>query len=361
VAHDLNNLLSPILGYAEMLCEDLAPEESKLESASEILNAGMKARDLVSQLLAFSRKQTLALKKIEINTVLENFRNLIRRTIREDIEINYYLDAASLPVMADVNQIEQVIMNLAVNAADAMPTGGLLTIETAKVTLDAAYAGMRPDVKPGDYVLLAFSDTGCGMDDYTRENIFEPFFSTKGEQGTGLGLATVYGIIKQHNGNIWVYSEPDKGTTFKVYLPIAGDADLPSEVHTDVTKNLKGSECVLLVEDNDQVRHLANTILNRHGYRVMLAKGGVEAINLLEKHHGPLHLLLTDVVMPGMNGKELFEKLITRYPDLKVLYMSGYTTNVIAHSGILNEGVKFIQKPFTVKPLFPNFVTMSKG
>ena len=351
VAHDLNNLLSPILGYAEMLREDLASEDTKLESVDEILNAGMKARDLVRQLLAFSRKQTLELKRIEINTVLKNFRKLLRRTIREDIAIKYNLEPAPLPVMADVNQMEQVIMNLVVNAADAMPTGGFLTIETARAALDEEYAGMRPGVKPGDYLLLAFSDTGCGMDDYTRENIFEPFFSTKGEQGTGLGLATVYGIIKQHNGNIWVYSEPDKGTTFKVYLPLAGDADVPSKALTKPTKNLKGSECVLLVEDNDQVRLLANAILNRQGYRVILAKGGDEAIKALEQHDGPLHLLLTDVVMPGMNGKVLFEKICKSYPDIKVLYMSGYTTNVIAHSGILDEGVQFIQKPFTVKGL----------
>jgi two-component system, cell cycle sensor histidine kinase and response regulator CckA len=351
VAHDLNNLLSPILGYAEMLREDLASEDTKLESVDEILNAGMKARDLVRQLLAFSRKQTLELKRIEINTVLKNFRKLLRRTIREDIEIKYNLEPAPLQVMADVNQMEQVIMNLAVNAADAMPTGGFLTIETARATLDEEYAGMRPGVKPGDYLLLAFSDTGCGMDDYTRENIFEPFFSTKGEQGTGLGLSTVYGIIKQHNGNIWVYSEPDKRTTFKVYLPLAGDADVPSKALTKPTKNLKGSECVLLVEDNDQVRHLANAILNRQGYRVILAKGGDEAIKALEQHDCPLHLLLTDVVMPGMNGKVLFEKIRKSYPDIKVLYMSGYTTNVIAHSGILDEGVQFIQKPFTVKGL----------
>ncbi len=351
VAHDLNNLLSPILGYAEMLREDLAAEDTKLESVDEILNAGMKARDLVRQLLAFSRKQTLELKRIEINTVLKNFRKLLRRTIREDIAIKYNLEPAPLPVMADVNQMEQVIMNLAVNAADAMPTGGFLTIETARAALDEEYAGMRPGVKPGDYLLLAVSDTGCGMDDYTRENIFEPFFSTKGEQGTGLGLATVYGIIKQHNGNIWVYSEPDKGTTFKVYLPLAGDADVPSKALTKPTKNLKGSEWVLLVEDDDQVRHLANAILNRQGYRVILAKGGTEAIKALEQHDGPLHLLLTDVVMPGMNGKELFEKLSKGYPDLKVLYMSGYTTNVIAHRGILDEGIQLIQKPFAVKAL----------
>jgi len=351
VAHDLNNLLSPILGYAEMLREDMPNDDRNIGAVNEILNAGIKARDLISQLLAFSRKQTLELKRIDVNKVLESFSGLLRRTIREDIEIKYYLASTPLTVMADVRQLEQVIMNIAVNAADAMPNGGELSIETTRAVLDEEYATMHKGTKPGEYLLLTFSDTGFGMDGDTLENVFEPFFSTKGEQGTGLGLATVYGIVKQHDGNIWVYSEPGRGTTFKIYLPLAAKSDVLSEADVKPATRLKGSEWVLLVEDNEQVRHLAESILGRQGYSVLVAKDGDEALKAAARHDGPLHLLLTDVVMPGMNGRELFERLSTGYPDIRVLYMSGYTANVITHSGILDEGIQFIQKPFTVNDL----------
>jgi len=351
VAHDLNNLLTPVLGYAEILRKDLAPEDAKSRSVDQILNAGTRARDLVRQLLAFSRKQTLELKRIDINEVLGSFGKLLRRTIREDIEIEYRLAPIPLPVMADANQVEQVVMNLAVNAADAMPNGGVLTIETARAALDEEYAQAHPGAKAGDYLLLAFRDTGFGMDGDTLENIFEPFFSTKGEQGTGLGLATVYGIVKQHNGDIEVHSEPGKGTTFKVYLPLAGESSVREKANPKPATSPKGSECVLLVEDNDQVRCLANEILLQQGYSVVSARDGHEALEASERHEGPLHLLLTDVVMPKMNGRELFGRISEAYPDIKVLYMSGYTTNVITHDGSLDEGVQFIEKPFTVKEL----------
>jgi two-component system, cell cycle sensor histidine kinase and response regulator CckA len=253
--------------------------------------------------------------------------------------------------MADMGQVEQVIMNLAVNAADAMPEGGQLTIETSNVDLDEEYAKSHQSVKPGRHVMLAISDSGQGMDQETREHIFEPFFSTKGEQGTGLGLSTVYGIVKQHGGNIWVYSEPGKGTTFKIYLPVADPSKAEEKARPEAAQDLNGFETVLIVEDNDQVRRLAKSVLSRKGYRVLDAKDGGEALETLGGHDGPIHLLLSDVVLPGMNGKKLYEKALAMRPSLKVLYMSGYTGNVIAHRGVLDEGVQFIQKPFTVQGL----------
>jgi CheY-like chemotaxis protein len=226
-----------------------------------------------------------------------------------------------------------------------------LTIETGEVFLDEDYAAVHRDVKPGEYVALAISDTGHGMDAETREHIFDPFFSTKGEHGTGLGLATVYGIVTQHGGNIWIYSEPGIGTTFKVHLPIPSEIQVEAEVEKKPITNLQGTENILLAEDNEQVRNLVDTILRRHGYKVLTASSGEDALKVMERHDGRLDLLLTDVVMPGMNGRELYEVAVKHYPDIKVLYMSGYTDNVIAHRGILDEGILFIQKPFTAQGL----------
>jgi two-component system, cell cycle sensor histidine kinase and response regulator CckA len=253
--------------------------------------------------------------------------------------------------MADMGQVEQVIMNLAVNAADAMPEGGQLTIETSNVYLDEEYTKSHQSAKPGRHVMLAISDTGHGMGEETQEHIFEPFFSTKGEHGTGLGLSTVYGIVKQHGGNIWVYSEPGRGTTFKIYLPVADTLEAEEKARPEQSLDLKGSETILIVEDNDQVRHLAKSVLSRNGYRVLDAKDGGEALEILGGYEGPVHLLLSDVVLPGMNGKELYQEALEMRPSIKVLYMSGYTGNVIAHRGVLDEGVQFIQKPFTVHGL----------
>ncbi|MDM8521864.1 PAS domain S-box protein [Desulfococcaceae bacterium HSG8] len=351
VAHDLNNLLSPILGYGEMLADDFNPGDARLESVKEIVNAGFRARDLVRQLLAFSRKQTLEYRTLDMNKIIEGFENLLRSTIREDIGIEIIPSPDIRPVRADIGQIEQVIMNLAVNAQDAMPEGGRLIMETAMAELDEEYAASRPGVQPGSYVMLAVSDTGSGMDEETRGQIFEPFFSTKGERGTGLGLATVYGIVKQHGGNIWVYSEPGKGTTFKVYLPVSEDVHVETEPLEKPARNQRGSETILLVEDSEQVRDLTHTILERQGYTILMAGNGAEALAVLASHGGHVHLLLTDVVMPGMNGKELFAKAAEKYPGLKVLYMSGYTGNVIAQCGVLDEGIAFIQKPFSVKAM----------
>ena len=351
VSHDLNNLLSPILGYSEMLLDDLAPDDARRESVNEILRAGFRARDLVRQLMAFSGKQTLEYEPVDMNKAVTGFEKLLRRTIREDVEIEIIPSPDIRTVMADIGEIEQVIMNLAVNAADAMPEGGHLTIETAPANLDEDYAAKHWGVKPGAYVMLAVSDTGPGMDDETRKHLFEPFFSTKGEQGTGLGLATVYGIVKQHGGNVWVYSEPGKGTTFKVYLPVSEEARAEEKASKKTAAGLKGSETILLAEDNEQVRRLAQHILRRQGYTVLVAEDGPEALTILASHDDPVHLLLTDVVMPEMNGRELFARATESHPGLKVLYMSGYTASVIAHRGVLEEGTAFIQKPFNVQAL----------
>ena len=351
VAHDLNNLLSPIIGYGEILLLDSKHDDKTRESISQIVKAGLRARDLVSQLLAFSRKQTLEYKPVDLNATITGFEKLIRRTIREDIEIEIILAPSVRTIQADTGQIEQVIMNLVVNAQDAMPDGGKLTIETGEVFLDEEYTNVHRGVKPGEYAVLAISDTGHGIDTETREKIFDPFFSTKGENGTGLGLATVYGIVTQHGGNILIYSEPDHGTTFKVYLPIPKDARTESEAEKKPITNLNGTENILLVEDNEQVRDLVETVLKRYGYTILAASSGEDALKIMETDSSRLDLLLTDVVMPGLNGRELFEIAVKRHPDIKVLYMSGYTENVIAHRGVLDEGILFIQKPFTAQGL----------
>jgi len=253
--------------------------------------------------------------------------------------------------MADIGQIEQVIMNLAVNAADSMPDGGKLTMETSLVELDESYTKIRPGVKPGAYVMLAFSDTGHGMEKETRSQIFEPFFTTKGDQGTGLGLATVYGIAKQHGGNIWVYSEPGKGTTFKVYLPASKGLPADKKTRREKPADLTGSETILLAEDNEQVRDIACSILESHGYRVLEAENAAEALKMAALPDEAVDLLLTDVVMPDMNGKDLYLKLVQDSPALRVIYMSGYTENVIVHHGVLDDGVQFVQKPFNTYSL----------
>ncbi|WP_457575909.1 PAS domain S-box protein [Desulfomarina sp.] len=351
VAHDLNNLLSPIIGYGEILLEEKDLGERRQDSVKEIVNAGMRAKDLVHQLLAFSRKQTLEYRQLNLAEAVLGVEKLIRRTIRENIRIEIVFAPGHFPVMADLGQIEQMIMNLAVNGADAMVDGGTLTIEISTTVLDREYARLHQGVTPGPHVMLAVSDTGCGMDSETCSHIFEPFFSTKGEEGTGLGLATVYGIVKQHKGNIWVYSEPGRGTTFKVYLPLCREEKTFQGPEQKRPGDLTGTEIILLVEDNEQVRNLTLSILKRKGYSVLVAKNGQDALVVLKAYKGPLHLLLTDVVMPEMNGKELFNRLRDDFPGLKVIYMSGYTDNVIAHHGILDKNTPFIQKPFTIRDL----------
>ncbi len=351
VAHDLNNLLTPILGYGEIMLDSFNADDNRKADMEIILHSGMRARDLVRQLLAFSRKQTLEYKLLSLNQILENFSSLLRRTIREDINLNISLSPETGNIKADVGQIEQVILNLTVNAADSMPDGGRMTIETSPVQLDEEYATRHHGVIPGLYHMLAVSDTGSGMGDDIRERIFEPFFSTKGEMGTGLGLATVYGIVKQHGGNIWVYSEMGKGSTFKVFLPSSDESPSLEVVQSTTTVPRKCTETILLAEDNEGVRELARTILTRMGYHVLVANHGTDALATQTAHDGPVDLLLTDVVMPEMNGKQLYELALNHNPQLKVLFMSGYTDNVIAHQGALDEGTNFIQKPFTIDAL----------
>jgi PAS domain S-box-containing protein len=352
VAHDLNNLLSPILGYSEMLLDETSPGDESRFSLEEIVQASMRARDLVRQLLAFSRKQVLEFKPLDLNAVIENFRKLLRRTIREDVELEFELEPGLPSVSGDVGQIEQMLMNLAVNAQDAMPEGGSLTIATSKVELDEDYAASHEGTAAGTYVQLELRDTGIGMPPDVMNHIFEPFFTTKPvDKGTGLGLATVYGIIKQHGGSINVYSEPGLGTRFRIFLPLAEGMQAAMAEAANIPASTSGDETILLVEDNSQVRKLTHRMLLRHGYNVMIAGSGVEALGLVADYDGPLDLLLTDVIMPAMSGRELYDELAASYPGMKVLYMSGYSYDVIATHGIMEESVNFIEKPFLADSL----------
>ncbi len=352
VAHDLNNMLSPILGYSELLYIDFNQDDPRRKSADGIRQAGLRARDLVRQLLTFGRKQTIEIKAVDLNRVILNFEKLLQRTIREDIDIKVTLSPSIPAIMADVGQVEQLIMNLAVNAQDAMPGGGYLTIETAETIFDEADMMDHHGIHTGSYVQLTISDNGMGMDEDTRERIFEPFFTTKGkDKGTGLGLSTVYGIVKQHGGHIWVYSEPDQGTIFKIYLPVTKREVVTVDKEVEDLSDLRGNETILVVEDDQMVRDMTQAILINQGYTVLTASSGKEALRILDAHTDPLHLLLTDVILPEMNGRELFEHAAGKCPGLIVLYMSGYADNVLAPHGILEEGLNFIQKPFSVQAL----------
>ena len=347
IAHDFNNLLTAITGYTDLLYLRLPGDIGKRE-LSEIRKASDRAASLTRQLLAFSRQQVLQPRVINVNEVVGNLSAMLTRLIGEDVELVASLTEKAGPVKADPFQLEQVIMNLAVNARDAMPRGGKLTIETANVVLDEHYTGGHPDVKPGSYVMIAVSDTGVGMDSETRARIFEPFFTTKElGKGTGLGLSTVYGIVKQSNGHMWVYSEPGQGATFKVYLPVHLEPDevLPTPPPARVVP--RGWETILVVEDEESLLNLVAEILRDAGYNVMSAHGPKEALRLIAEHREPVHMVLTDVVMPGMSGRELADLVISGRPGTRVLYMSGYTDNAIVHHGVLDAGVTYIQKPFT--------------
>jgi two-component system cell cycle sensor histidine kinase/response regulator CckA len=348
VAHDFNNLLTVIFGYSDVLLQGLEPGPLH-EAMQEVRRAGERAAALTRQLLAFSRKQTLVPEVLDLGDVVSGLSTMVERLIGEDIKVSVVVSPSLGRVKADRGQLEQVVMNLAVNARDAMPKGGSLIFGLQNVEFDDAYAATHAEVKPGPYVLLAISDTGTGMDAETQKRVFEPFFTTKETgKGTGLGLSTVYGIVHQSGGAIDVYSEPGQGTTFKVYLPrFAGDAAVPRAVSAINPALRAASETVLVVEDEAAIRQLTKLILQKAGYTVLLAESPVAAERIAGSHPGPIHLMLTDVVMPGMRGPELAERLLRARPDLRVLYMSGYTDNAIAHHGLLDAGTEFLQKPFT--------------
>jgi nitrogen-specific signal transduction histidine kinase len=352
IAHDFNNLLTVIKGYSQLSLVDTEEGSPLREPLEEINKAAEKAADLTRQLLAFSRRQILEMKVLDLNTILGNLDKMLRRVIGEDIEL-MTIPAEDLGrVKTDPGWIEQVIMNLAVNARDAMINGGRLTIETANVELDEAYARGHIAVKPGRYVMLSVSDTGAGMTPEVKQQVFEPFFTTKEKgKGTGLGLSTVYGIVKQSGGNIWVYSEPGQGTTFKIYLPRVDEPLEEFRERVFQEELPQGKETVLVVEDEEAVRQLAVRILKRQGYTVLGVPDGDSALVICEEQKEPIHLILTDVVMPGMSGRQLVDRFSKVRQDFKVLYMSGYTDNAIVQHGVLGEGVNYIQKPFTVDAL----------
>jgi PAS domain S-box-containing protein len=347
VAHDFNNLLTVIISYTDLLLEDLDRDDPKREDLAAVRKAAEGAAALTHQLLAFSRKQVLQPRVLDLNATVASTEKLLRRLIGEDIRLVAKLGSGLGQVKADPGQIEQVIMNLAVNARDAMPAGGQLTIETANVEMDEAYVRGHPLAEPGRYVMLAVSDTGIGMDEQTKAHIFEPFFTTKEMgKGTGLGLATVYGIVKQSGGFIWLYSEPGQGTSFKIYLPLVEES---AQRHATpaAAKLPRGTETILVVEDAPAVRAVTRQVLERQGYVVLEAPNGEAALVLATKHHGPIHLLLTDVVMPGVNGRQLSEQLARPRPDMLVLFTSGYTDDSVVRHGILESGIAYLQKPFT--------------
>ena len=348
VAHDFNNLLTAILGSADLVLDSLPPGVPAREEVEEIQKAALRAADLTRQLLAFSRQQVIAPVVLNPNDVVANMDKLLRRLLGEDVELRAALAPDLAAVKADPSQLEQVVLNLAVNARDAMPNGGRLTIETQNVELDQEYVQGHLSAQPGAYVMLAVSDTGVGMDAATQARIFEPFFTTKEKgKGTGLGLATVYGIVKQSGGWIWVYSEPGHGTTFKVYFPRALEAAAPVAPGPASPVSVRGSETVLVVEDEEVIRKLVRKVLTANGYTVLVAANGRDAEQVAGQHDGAIHLLVTDVVMPGMNGREVAQRLAGTRAGIKVLYLSGYTDDAIVHHGVLEPGVAFLQKPFT--------------
>ncbi|MFZ5479186.1 MAG: ATP-binding protein [Myxococcota bacterium] len=346
VAHDFNNVLSVILGYSELLLLRFPPGDRSHADLLEIQRAGERAAGITRQLLAFGRRQALEPRVLDVGEAIAGMERMLRRFLPEDVDLRVFAKAGEGRVRADPSQLEQVLLNLVLNARDAMPGGGTLIVESAVVTLDAAHAAAHPDTHPGEYVQISVTDSGAGMDRETLARLFEPFFTTKGraQGGTGLGLATVFGVVKQSGGHIWVYSEPGRGTTFKIYLP---RVDAPVDVPAGDAPVLRtgGGETVLVVEDEAQVRVLVETILQALGYRVLTAGTPEAALEIARAQ--PFDLLVTDVVLPGMNGRRLAEAIAKMRPNVPALYMSGYTENVVVHHGVVDPGVAFLQKPVT--------------
>jgi PAS domain S-box-containing protein len=351
VAHDFNNMLGVIIGHAEMAIDQVDTSQPLYEDLLEIQKAAQRSADLTRQLLAFARKQTINPRVLDLNDTVSGIFKMLRRIVGENIELVWKPGLNLWPVMMDPSQIDQILANLTVNARDAIKLAGNLTIATQNIVFDKTYCSAHAGFMPGEYVLLAVSDNGCGMDKMVLDNLFEPFFTTKGVgKGTGLGLATIYGIVKQNNGFINVYSEPGEGTSFKIYLPRIQTSETVKIEATEPEPSC-GAETVLLVEDEETILRLGKMILERYGYTVLVAPSPTEALILAKEHQGPIHMLLTDVVMPGMNGKELKERISAIIPEIRVLFMSGYTADVIAYHGVIEEDVQYLQKPFSVKTL----------
>lgn len=347
LAHDFNNLLTIINISSELILRNMSSSNSLFGRIEQIHKAGEKAATLTSQLLAFSRQQVIEPKVLDMNIIIKNVENMIHRLIREDIRIILVLEKRLQHIKADPGQMEQILINLAVNARDAMTNGGTLTIETHNTELDKTYTGHHLEVKPGPYVLISVGDTGHGMDKETQARIFEPFFSTKEPgKGSGLGLATVFGIVKQNKGSIWVYSEPGRGSVFKVYLPVHKGEITPMET-ADKRITLTGTETILLVENEDEVREITAIALQMFGYTVIQASKGADAIKIFKKNKGKIQLLIVDVIMPKMGGGKVAKSILAIDPKVKILYISGYTDDAVVRQGIIEKKVAFIQKPFT--------------
>jgi PAS domain S-box-containing protein len=353
IAHDFNNLLTPIMGFSELLILDFPEGDQRRELLQDIKEAARRAKDLTHRLLTFSRKQIIELKEIDLGEIIRQFETILRRTIRENISIETHIASTLSRVRADPGQIEQVLANLSVNAQDAMPGGGVITIEARDIDLDESYTGNHLEIVPGHYVMLAVSDTGVGMDSATLKHIFEPFFTTKEPgKGTGLGLSTVYGIVKQHGGSINAYSEPGHGTTLKIFIPRIPDTATGGNFPASQPEAVeRGTGTILIVEDDAMVRTLAGRMLTGLGYTVLIAGTAESCFELVEKHGAAIDLLLTDVIMPKMSGKELSEQVRRMVPGMKVLFMSGYSSDVIGNHDVGEKGALFIQKPFSLQAL----------